>query len=411
MDDTIATNTHQPEPNNRVNGWRSFAIWLLVILGCLAFGAYVVVHWAERQILTTSNWVSLVGPLPKQEVVSTALGNQIGDQVFANAAVEQKITDALPPRASFLAGPLSSQLHNLTRQTAQRVVASDGFQSIWIASNRIALDRLVSTARGQTPPLQAKVNEKFNINISDVSSQLQSTLGKASAAIPALQSQSRQNITVAADLQTRADRVRQVIRTTDNLSVVLPFLASASLLSALAISTQRRRTTMAIAMSLVILMLVELVAVKALRQQVLDQVTNTANLAAVEYIYDTVVGWLRQMIIIVLLVAAAIWSIGVIAGPARWARGVKSYISVDRIKKSRVIEVWHHIRSWIKKWQRYFWLAVVLVILIGMLLFVELNGLAVLNALLLAISTIALLYIIGTPPAFTTAKLPRSAHT
>jgi hypothetical protein len=85
---------------------RAGIVMLFAVVSCLALSAYVVVHWTERQILTTDNWVALVSPLPKEPVVSTALGSFIGSKVFDSAAVEGKVTDALPPKAEFLAGPI-----------------------------------------------------------------------------------------------------------------------------------------------------------------------------------------------------------------------------------------------------------------------------------------------------------------
>src|SRR3569832_220572 len=111
---TVKQPEKPPSASQRIS-WvhrlRVALIGLLVLMGCMFFGAYVVVHWGERQILTTNNWVALVGPLPGQPVVSTALGRYVSNQVFAAAPIEQKITEALPEKAAFLAGPLTSQLN------------------------------------------------------------------------------------------------------------------------------------------------------------------------------------------------------------------------------------------------------------------------------------------------------------
>src|SRR4051812_38153689 len=102
------------QPNGWLGRYKALCVGLLILIGSLGFGVYVAVHWAERQILTPDNWVALVAPLPKQPVVSTALGSYITDQVFSAAEVKQRIEDALPPKAGFLAAPLASQLRTLT---------------------------------------------------------------------------------------------------------------------------------------------------------------------------------------------------------------------------------------------------------------------------------------------------------
>lgn len=379
-------------------GLRGFCLGLLVAVGCLAFGAYVVVHWAERQILTTDNWVALVSPLPKQPVVSKALGSSISDQVFQSKTVEQEIKDALPPRAGFLVQPLTSQLKGLTTQAAQKMVASDGFQSVWTGANRLAMNRLLTTARGQTPPLQAKINQRFNVDISGASGQLNKALGSAASAIPALQPASKKALAITTDLHARRQRVHQAVRTMDTLAKVLPWVVIASFLGALALSGHRRHTSIAIAVSVIVLMLIELIALKWLRQEVLDQVHNPGNLQAVGYIYDTLIGWLRNMIYIV-LAATAVITLGLFAaGPARWAVSLRSYIHLERLRNKRFMAAWHVARTWVKSREYYLWLGAAVIVLASLALFTQISSQVVINAVLLAVSLFALVHIVGTPP-------------
>lgn len=377
---------------------RTFCLGLLVAIGCLAFGAFVVVHWAERQILTTDNWVTLVSPLPKQPVVSTALGNFIGAQVFQPAPVEQKIKDALPPRADFLAKPLTDQLKGLTVRASQKLVASDGFQTVWTGANRLAMNRLLTTARGQTPPLQAKVEQRFSVDIGGASGQLSQALGSAANAIPALQPASRKALAVTADLHARQQRVHQAVRAMDALAKVLPWLVVASFLGAFALSRHRRRTGLIMAVSIIVLMFVELIALKWLRQEVLGQVHNSGNLQAVGYIYDVLIGWLKDMIYVVLGITAAV-ALGLFAaGPARWAAALRSYIHLQRLRDNRFMAAWRVVRAWVKSWEYYLWLASAIIVLACLALFVQVSGQVVVNALLLTVSLFALAHIIGNPP-------------
>ncbi|HEY4161147.1 MAG TPA: hypothetical protein VGM08_03735 [Candidatus Saccharimonadales bacterium] len=391
--------------NDKAGGWparlRAVGVGLLIAVGCLGLGTYVLVHWAERQFLTTDNYVALVSPLPQQPVVSTALGNYIGSQVFSNVDVQQKVADALPPRAAFLAGPLTDQLSRLTRQTAQRVVASDQFQAVWTTANRAAMNRLLTTARGQTPPLQAKIDQKFNINLAGASGQLRGVLGKASAAIPALQPAAQKAITVSTDLRSRADKVRQAIRTIDALNVVLPLVAITGFLGALALSAHRRRTTLAIAISVFVLMLVELVAIKGLRQSVLDRVRNPANLPAVGYIFDTFSGWLKNIIYVVIGVSVFVGAVGYLSGRSSIALALQRHLPLSSIAGSKAMGFWHTARAWTRKYEHYLWVGVVIVVLGATALFVSVTWRAAINSLLLIISACSVIHIIATPHTHT----------
>ena len=105
--------TNQPTGNHRTRSFfHGFFMVLFIAVTCLALGAYSIVRWSEHQVLTTDNWVAFVSPLPKQPVVYTALGSYVSAQVFQAASVQQEIANALPPRAAFLASPLTDQLRN-----------------------------------------------------------------------------------------------------------------------------------------------------------------------------------------------------------------------------------------------------------------------------------------------------------
>lgn len=392
----------QPNGDTQVRpAWRqrlvSATVGLLIVAGSLGLGAYTVSRWIEKQVLDVDNWVALVSPLPKQEVVATALGSHISNQVFASVPVEQKIAEALPPRAEFLAGPLASQLQTITTSAAQKLVASDGFQSLWTAANRLAMERLVSTARGETPPLQAKVNERFDINLAEIAGQLRSRLGNASQALPSLEAGSTAAINISADLRAKGDRIRQFIRTTDYLAAVLPAFAIASLLGALALSRQRRKTTLAIAVSIIVVGLLELIALKWLRQEVASQVRVADNLPAITYIFDTLTAWFRQMVYVVILLATLLAAICLAAGPAGWAVALRSYVNIARAARSRPMQQWHLLRQWTAQHRNYLWLAAAVLVLAYVALAVTVTAQAIIIALLLILSLVAAIHIIATP--------------
>jgi hypothetical protein len=379
-------------------GWlRKLSVGLLIAAGSAALGIYVAAHWVERQILTPDNWVALVAPLPKQPVVSTALGSYMSDQLFAALPVKERIAEALPPKASFLASPLADQLQGLTTKASQSLVASDGFQTIWSGANRAAMGRLVAAARGQTPPLQARVNERFDINLGDSKEKIRSALGNAAEAIPALQPAADKAVAVSANLQARPQRVRQVIRTTDFLAASLPFIIVASLLGALALSTRRRRTTMTIMITIATVMLIELIALKWARQQLLEQVQQAGNLSAVSYIFDTLVAWLKQMMYIVLGSALIVLVVCLAAGKAAWARTLQTFLNLDRLQRTRAMAYWRSMRQAAARHEHYLWLAAILLVLISLAAFATISTQTIINAILLALGLAALVHIIATP--------------
>jgi len=371
---------------------------LLIAVGCLALVSYSLTHWVEHQVLTTDNWVAVVAPLPQAPVVATALSSYITAQVFNNVPVEDEITSALPPKASFLAGPLATQLQALTTQIVHRVVTGDNFQNIWVAANRAAMDRLVSNARGQTQPLGARLEQKFSLDLSSVKSTLSSKLGTSAAALPDLSAKSGKVIAITTDLKAKRERVWSYIRGIDFLSAVTPFIVMTSFLGALVFSYHRRRTLLVTAAVVSVLFLIELIALKSVRQEVLDQVKVASNQPAVGYIYDAITSSFRQMLYAGLGISVAVVAICVLAGPARWAAAFRAQLRIDQLKNARPVTWWVALRTWMQQYQYYLWLGVGVVLLVWLAFAAQINTRVIINSVLVALSCIAAIAMLASRP-------------
>jgi hypothetical protein len=371
---------------------------LLMVIGSVALGTYVIAHWIEKQVLTTENWVALVTPLPKEPVVSDALGTYVSKRIFTAVDVERAVSDVLPPRAIILAGPLTSQLETLTTNASKQIVASDSFQTLWSGANRLAMNRLVTRASGEASPLQQRINERFNIDLGGIRGQLGERLGTVTAAIPALQPNSNSTVALAVDLQAKRERLHQIVRSVYYAAAVLPAVSIAALLGALALSRKRRRTTLHITATIITILLLELIAIKVLGQYILGHVQDPGNIPAIEYIYATIIAGLRQMIFVVLGIALLILAICSIFGPTRWARSVRATLHFEQMESSQLARQWQQIRHAIRRRQAVLYIAIAALMLTYMALFLDLSTQSATNTVLTAISSIALVRIISTPP-------------
>jgi hypothetical protein len=385
------------EPHTIGYWLRAIGVLLLLVVASVAFTGYVAVRWMEKEVLNTNHWIAMVGPLPKEPVVSDALGKYIGLQVFDQPSVESRITEALPPRADFLAGPLAGQLQTVTVTASQRLVASDAFQSIWEGANRVAMNRLLATARGQTPPLQARVNERFDVNLSEAGGNLRGALGKVSTAIPALQPASQKAIDLSTDLKARPTKVHQAIRTADTLYAVLPLVVVAAFLAALAMSHRRRRTIILAATLAIVLLLVELIALKWFRGYAIDQVRKAENVPAISHVYDVVTAGLRNAFIQALVVSGVLLALAWVSGTTSFRQRLHSMAATDRLRDSQAASWWGPTRAWFGKWEFALWIGIVVAVLIGLAAHQQVNGRGILNAVLLTVSLWALVHIVAHP--------------
>ena len=385
--------------NQKTSGnWlRRIAVSALLVISALSLSLFVAVRWFENQVLTTDNWVALISPLPKEPVVNEALAIYVSDKIFENDKIEQRIEAALPENAGFIATPVANQLKELTTQATQRVISSDAFQTIWSGVHRITLNRVLSVARGETPPLQARINERFDIDLSDSLVNIRQALGRAAEAIPALQNQTTDKnvVTISADLRAKQSRLRDFINGTDLLAAILPLIFIASLLWALALSNNRSRTIVSASVAIIILMLVELIGLRWLRQSVLSDVQNPQNTEAVSFVYDTIVSGLKSSIFWTIGLSALALIGGLLASSYSWAKHFRKTVQIDQIKSKITFNWWISTRIWIKHWQYYLWLAVAMIVLIIVAGFSNLGTEAVINAVLLILALFAIIRLLA----------------
>jgi hypothetical protein len=116
----------------------------LVIVGSLLAVIACFATWAERQALTTDDWVNTSGRLLENEQIRKALANYSVNQLYANVDVEKELDQALPPNFKRLSGPASTGLRSLATSGAERVLATSRFLELWKNANRSAHQTLVN---------------------------------------------------------------------------------------------------------------------------------------------------------------------------------------------------------------------------------------------------------------------------
>jgi hypothetical protein len=116
----------------------------LVVLGSLLVVIACFSTWAERQALSTDDWVNTSGRLLENEEIQKELATYAVGQLYANVDVQRELDQALPPNFQRLSGPASTGLRALATSGAERVLATDRFQELWKNANRAAHRTLIN---------------------------------------------------------------------------------------------------------------------------------------------------------------------------------------------------------------------------------------------------------------------------
>ncbi|RFS84327.1 hypothetical protein D0T12_19615 [Actinomadura spongiicola] len=137
---------------------------LLVALAGFGLVASVIGVWGARTTLETDRWVATVEPLPENPEVNAAMATYLTDQVFTHLNVQGRIVEALPPRAAFLAGPVTDAVHDHLRNRVRNFMGTEQFAALWQEANQFAHAQFVAIAEGESETVNVQ-NGTVTLNL------------------------------------------------------------------------------------------------------------------------------------------------------------------------------------------------------------------------------------------------------
>jgi len=276
---------------------RVIAAFLVALAGfgvvCSAIGV-----WGARTTLRTDHWVETVGPLPRDPAVAAAVSEYLTTEVFSSLNVQQRLAQALPPKASFLSAPVTSAVRDYVRGTIQKFMQTPQFQAQWEAANRFAhaqilaiLEKKSQTVSVEGSTVTLNLLPVVNNLLVTLEAQLPTLFGKK-LDLPALTSgevppglkqrvESALGVTLPNDFaqiklynRNKLSQVQEAVVLFKRSIVLLVAGTILALGLAIWISPNRRRTVLQFGLWLTIAVLVLTNVLRALRDQLLGMVPD-----------------------------------------------------------------------------------------------------------------------------------------
>jgi hypothetical protein len=294
--------------------WRRILGTILLVVGCVLVPVSLSAVWVRNTLLDTDNYVSTVGPLASDPQVQHAIANRITDALFTNVDVEEKVADALPPRAAFLASPVANGIETAVNGAALRVAESSRFQTLWEKANRRAHEAVVDVLTGGGSRVSTE-NGTVAINTGQIIDNVKAKLDARGITIfdganpPA---GSEQFVLFQSD---DLEQVQGLVDLLQTVAWVLPFIALACFAGAIGLSRNRRRTIQRGAIGVAFAVALQLVLLKAGRNLYLDAVTTKKSTpGAAGAVWDQLTSFLRTsgfaVVAVALVIAFAAWVVG-----------------------------------------------------------------------------------------------------
>ncbi|MEU6826349.1 hypothetical protein ABZ921_37535 [Streptomyces atriruber] len=320
---------------------------VLIALAAVLTVTSVIGVWGARTTLSTERWVDTVEDLPSHPKVNKAVSAYLTEQIFDQLDVEQRLSETLPERAAFLAPPVTGAVRDYVRTSISKLLATDEFQKLWNATNRSAHERIVSILEDRNKNVRAE-GDTVTLNLLPMVNNVLNTLedrlptlfGK-NLDLPRITSgeippglhdriEKALGVTLPDDFgQVRLyDRhelgqVQEAVllfkRAVWALVIAVPVL----LALALWVSPNRRRTILQFGLWLVVAVTVLTSVLRAVRDQLLNQVQPGAYREGVRDVLWTMFEQLRERGTQLLWIGVAIALIAYLVGPGRlpvWLR-------------------------------------------------------------------------------------------
>lgn len=317
----MTAGTEIPAPAKKLPRWRRALVAILVILSVVLVPIAGVTVWVRNLVLDTGKYVDTVAPLAENQAITNAVANRLTTRLFQQVNVEQQAKEALPDRAQFLAGPLSTGVETFTKEAAQRVLASDQFKTVWREANARAHAAINKALTGQGKNVSIK-NGKVVLNLTPIVETVIQRLDDRGVTVfdSVLQDVSKKNLQFELFDAKQLEKARSAVHLLDRLRIVLVVLVFVLLGVALLLSGNRRRTLIRWGIGIVIAMGI-VAGLLALGRSIYLNAVSGSNLPrdAAAAAWDTLLRFLKNGVRVLALIGIVVALAAFLSGPSRAA--------------------------------------------------------------------------------------------
>src|ERR1700730_2147152 len=251
----MTASTETAETPKRLPRWRRALVAILVIVSVVLGPLAGLSVWVRNLVLDTNHSVDTVAPLATNKAITDVVAKRATARLFQQVDVEARAKDALPDRAQFLAGPISSGVQTFVGEAATRALATEQFATVWKNANRRAHTSVVKVLTGEGKNVSIK-NDKVVLDLSAEIDDVIKRLDARGVTVFDSLGKKQKNLQVELFDAKQLEKARSAVHLLDRLRIVLVVLVFVLLAAALALSGNRRRTLMRWGLGLVVAMAV-----------------------------------------------------------------------------------------------------------------------------------------------------------
>lgn len=367
---------------------RRIATAALIVLGCVLAPIALLGVWAKTTVLDTNGYVDTVGPLATNQDVIDLAATRISEGFVSATDLQDRLTEALPPRAAKAAPAMSAAVEKVVYDGAQNVLESDQFATIWEDANRRAHTQVVAALTGDGKGALKVDNGEVTVDLSAVATRVRAKVRSLGLDVN-VTDQQRFNPKIVLFDASFLKPARSAVNLLDTLAWVTPLLVLVILAGGIATSVHRRTTVLRTGLGIALGGAIVLLALDLGRGPYLDLFESDGR-AAGAAVYDQVLGGLRLgargLFVLGIVVAIAAW----LAGPGAVATRVRATVT----GRTRDTEP-GAFAAWVGRNRTGLRVVIVALGLAVLVASSQLSGLLVLGVFVVVVLLIALVELIG----------------
>ena len=345
--------------------------WVLIVLVAVGVLGTTVAFWADQTLFNTDRFVATVAPIAADPAVIESISTDISTSIVEAIGLQQVVESVLPTEPQGMGSIVVTGVQTTIAKAIADFMATPQFAAVWEQATRAVHTEVVGILRGDSAIVQS-TGGVVSVDVFPLVAEGLKAADKAltdatgrDIALPQLtdptnaeasRAEIEQALGVAlppdfgqiviADTSA-LDEAKQVLRVFETSILIAAIVTILIALLAILVAVRRRRAFLQVAIASIIGLALGLVVVARIDQVVADAApTGTAGAtarAAIDSIVRGFVGYAIVMVVVLAVVAVALYVAGRPSWIPRWGRSIREATGIQPSGNGLVRLVAEHV--------------------------------------------------------------------
>lgn len=316
MTTETAAPTKRPTPGAK---WRSVVATVLVIVAFVLTPLGIVGYWAKQTLTDTTQYINTVGPIGDDAATKAALADFVTQKIEDNVDPEKLVNEIFGdlivkyPKLEMLVPIISGAMDSVIKTSVDKVIQSDQFSKLWRAINLGAQQAFIKVLEGDsTGPIHMD-GDQIVLNVQVILDAVKQALtdrgwGFVANLVP------DSNATIVLLNAPQVAQIQSIYAITAPVMQWMIFAALALFILAAVLSRRRPRMVVWIGSMLIAWSALLTIALNIGENVFVDQLAGTPFAGVSSTFYSTLLGYLWNSVVSLLLVGIGMVFVGFYCG-------------------------------------------------------------------------------------------------